>query len=330
MSADDAQVLPLKTLILICEPKDMDPNDFVNIGREILSQASDVDVNIIGPNFTAAEVKSEKWSRPSLTISFVSTGSFVPLRGPILQNTPIKKLDQFHRFEAADIPTPKTQKLKLSSRFSPEDWGEFVVLKPLPLTMTSTGDMIRLMRTRRLDTLTRSGEISRLLPRGAPVLVQQFIDTGPLPTHWRLLTLFGRTLYSMKFWNPSPRPDLASDDALIESAIIETKHPDLKKKYRMKDMRTLEHKPEMLELAARTHSAFPNIPLQGVDILEEWGTSRLYVIEINAGGNTWHFSSSRSKIGRIGGITRNERIGQFGAWRVAAEALIETTRRFAG
>jgi hypothetical protein len=240
MSAD-AQALPLKTLVLICYPKAIDPNDFVDIGREILRQASDVDVNIIGPKFTAAQVRPAKWSRPSLTISFGPTTTFIPPRGPIFENIPIKKLDQFHRLEAMGIATPKTQKLESSSRFSPEDWGEFVVLKPLPLSMTSTGDMIRLMRTRRLDALVRSGEINRLLPRGAPVLVQQFIDTGPLPTHWRLLTLLGRTLYSMKFWNPMPRPDLASDDALIESAIIETKHPSLKWKFGMKDMRALEH-----------------------------------------------------------------------------------------
>ncbi len=74
--------------------------------------------------------------------------------------------------------------------------------------------------------------------------------------------------------------------------------------------------------------AFPNIPLQGIDILEESGTGRLYVIEINAGGNTWHFFSSRSALGRIG-ITRKDRVAQFGAWKVATEALIETTPVFA-
>ena len=69
MSDDDAQTLPLKTLILICQPSVSDPRDFVDIGREILRQAGDVDVNIVGPKATAAEVKPAKWSRPSLRLS---------------------------------------------------------------------------------------------------------------------------------------------------------------------------------------------------------------------------------------------------------------------
>jgi hypothetical protein len=326
--SDPAGERTLKTLVLVCEPDYLDPRDFVEIGREILRRAKDIDVNIIGPHDDAS-VLGAKWARPSLTVALCARVSIVPPRGALFQNKPIKKIDQYHRLATAGIPSPKTAKLEPSSRFSEADWGEFVVLKPLPLAMSSSGEHMKLMRTRRLDAAIRSGAIASLLPNGAPALVQQFIDTGHNPTNWRVLTLFGHALYSMKFRNPNQRPDLASDDATIEAAIIETKHPDLKKTFKLHELRSLEYKPEMLDFAARVYSAFPTIPLQGVDILEEHGTGKLYALEINGGSNTWHFSSPRASLTRRAGMTREDRIAQFGAWGIAADALIDATRRFA-
>jgi hypothetical protein len=75
----------------------------------------------------------------------------------------------------------------------------------------------------------------------------------------------------------------------------------------------------------------PAIPLQGVDIIREAATGRLFVLEINAGGNTWHFSSKRMEERRKSHpetyLTREERIAQFGAWDVAARVLIERARQ---
>jgi hypothetical protein len=55
---------------------------------------------------------------------------------------------------------------------------------------------------------------------------------------------------------------------------------------------------------------------------------RLYCLEINPGGLTWNFSSRRAQdVPTIDGIRRED---QFGAWGIAADALIEKTRLFAG
>ena len=226
-----------------------------------------------------------------------------------------------------ELPTPSTA--PLTPKLDLSSWGEFVVLKPLPLSQTSTGDNIRLIRTRRLQDLLHSNGIGKLIPGGVPALVQQFVDTGPLPTHWRVLTLFGAPLYCMKFWCPIERPPLDAPDEIIESAIIETKHPSLKHKYGMLEMRSLEPTPEILSFATKVHGAFPTMPILGVDILQDHTTGNLYVIEINAGGNVWHFSSPRSALGRDHGIPLEQRVAQFGAWDVAANALISLTRKHA-
>ena len=50
---------------------------------------------------------------------------------------------------------------------------------------------------------------------------------------------------------------------------------------------------DILDLASWTYSALPEIALQGVDILREASSGKLYVLEANPGGNTWIFSKER-------------------------------------
>ena len=239
------------------------------------------------------------------------------------------KVEQFTRFKSLGINSPLTERFDASTDYRAEKWGEFVVLKPLPLSATSTGSGVRLIRARRLEDLKSGNRLKDFMGSDTPVLVQSFIDTGINATHWRVLTFLGKPLYSMKFWCPIPRPELTASDDEIERAIIETKHPDLRKKFRMTEMRELASEQDMLTFAERIFDAHRTIPLQGIDILREASSGKLFALEINGGGNVWHFSSPRSQIGRQGGITKDDRIKQFGAWRVAAEALIAATARYA-
>jgi hypothetical protein len=38
------------------------------------------------------------------------------------------------------------------------------------------------------------------------------------------------------------------------------------------------------------YDAFPGIPLQASDIVRDYSSGRLFILKINAGGNTWDFS----------------------------------------
>jgi hypothetical protein len=104
----------------------------------------------------------------------------------------------------------------------------------------------------------------------------------------------------------------------------------------------LKHEDDTLELARRVHDAFPTIPLLGIDIIREEKTGKLFVIECNAGGNVWHFSSKTNVPLRriLGGaslvgakkaeeVARQMHIDQFGAFDRAAEVLVRKTRELA-
>src|SRR5262249_7364655 len=86
---------------------------------------------------------------------------------------------------------------------------------------------------------------------------------------------------------------------------------------------------EVLEFATLVNRAFTEIPLQACDILREKETGILYIVEINAGGNTWDFSSRRVAEARtrLGG--RSHFIKLYDPWPKAAWALVRKVREMA-
>lgn len=317
-----------KLLVLVITPGRQDFDDFHEIAKEILRQARDINVHIVTPKDRYDVIPNQKWKMPTLTISFSSIGNFLSPRGRIIESRGIGKLDQYARFRSLGISSPHTERFVFGRHYDEREWGEFCVLKPLPLGRTSKGTA-KLIRTRRLEEIQLSDFASDHFLKSAPALVQQFIDTGKKPAYHRVMTLFGKPLLWWRGFSPIERPDLTADDAQIESAVIEPKHETIKNNYAVKDRRDLHIAPEFFDFAERMHSAFPNIPLQGSDILKEGKTGKLYAIEINGGGNVWHFSSSifeRSR-NQMGG--RDALIKHFDPWPKAAQVLIEKTREFA-
>ena len=70
------------------------------------------------------------------------------------------------------------------------------------------------------------------------------------------------------------------------------------------------------------------MPLKGCDVLRDARTGRVYVLEVNPGGNTWHFSSALLAAHRAnnGVEFEAERRSQFDAFSTAAHVLLERTR----
>ena len=81
-------------------------------------------------------------------------------------------------------------------------------------------------------------------------------------------------------------------------------------------------------LRERVHSVFPTLPILGCDVLRRSSDGQLFALEINGGGNCWHFSSYAEKHrARLGG--REAMVAQFGAWKVAASSMIRMVRQHA-
>ena len=319
----------LNLFIMFIERR-FDIGDVAEIGTLVMKKAPDIMVSVVSPDYSAGKISRNVWQRPTLTVSLVGKpAGFIPLRGPLLYNQPLSKFEQYRRMMLAGLNMPHTAGFQFGERYHEDEWSEFVVLKPANLKMTSHGKDVRLMRTHRLDQISRQGPKGPESAGLKDTIVQQFIDSGPLASFWRPMTFFGRTLYCMKLWSPIPRSELTAPDDEIEAAIIEPKQAEVVTKFKVKEMRALEHDSEILEFAKKVHDTVPTYPLLGCDIIREISSEKLFLIEMNAGGNVWHFSSRRAARG-LASITREDRINQYGAWDIAANMLISKTRELAG
>ena len=320
---------PPRSLVLVNRPLWQDPADLQEIVMRVRERAPEILPIVVQDGFDVARIPPVVWQRPTLTVSFAPLTRFKPPRGAVLHGRPIPKLEQYRRFLAAGLPTPKTALFEFGRSYGEEHWGEFVILKPVNLGLSSTGDSLMFRRTRRLRELRREDFPPQHYIHRGGALVQSFIDTGPQPMVRRVLSLCGRPLYTLRSWTPAPRPGLSAPDEEIEAGIVDPKHPLVRARYAVQDRRSLAADDEATAFAASVHAAFPELPLIGCDILKDHVSGKLFVIEINAGGNTWHFSSTTYAAQRaeLGG--RDAFVNQLGAWKIAAQALIARTRQLA-
>jgi hypothetical protein len=260
-------------------------------------------------------------TRPALIVSPGPMTGFRPLRGKVYQGTPIPKLEQLRRLASGGVMVPRTEVLTPDLRLDPAEWGDFVILKPSDVGSSSRGRGIQLMATRRVRYLPPTEYPEGHPGRHAPMLVQAFIDTGERLTLYRVLTLFGEPLYCQFMRSRSPRVDLAAPDDVIEAAVVANQ--------RVEEEEFFVSEPDVLAAARAAHAAMPEIPLKGSDIIREAASGRLYVLEVNPGGNTWHFSSRflADIRARNGPDFEMQRLRQFEAFRTAARVLAETVLR---
>ena len=256
-------------------------------------------------------------TRPSLIVSPAPLAGFRPLRGKVYQGARIDKLDQIRRLAGAGVAMPRTELLTPGMTLDPAEWGDLVILKPTDMNSSSHGRGIQLIRTRRVRYRLPADYPEGHPGRRAPMLVQQFIDTGERLTLYRVLTLFGEPLYCQFMRSRASRVDLSAPDDVIETAAIANQAVDQDEFF--------VTEPDVLAVARSAHAAIPEVPLKGCDIIRDAGSRRLYVLEVNPGGNTWHFSSRFLADIRAKHEPdfEAERVRQFDAFRTAARVLAE-------
>ena len=308
--------------------------DFREIAEKVHALDSSITIFCV-PASLEAKIPDAEWRYPTLTVATTWNFNLPIKRGPVLKNHQIGKLAQQDILRQHGIATPVALPFSFGMKLDMTAFGEFVVVKPMDLNLTSHGNLVFLFRTRRLCRLKQQD-----LPPDHPVrqnpqsfLVQKYIHTGARPTCIRVGTLFGKALFCYTVEPTRHLPDLDVPDDLIEQAPVASNFGER--------IRRLVIEEEAIQLAEAVHKAFEPVPLLGVDIIREHSTGDLHVLETNPGGNTWIFSSKIGEETRIsvgaakvpGGDAdaqgRLALIEQFGAFDVAARALADQTRELA-
>ena len=292
--------------------------DFKAISDRIREKAPEFIV-VTGQVHANSKLPEIIWSYPTLTVAFAANIKLIPKRGLIYRCQRVLKTEQYEHYRAAGLRTPRTARFIFGAVLDPADWGDFVVLKPM--FINSKGKGVHLVRTVKAATLTPDNFFDDHPIHKDPYIVQQFIDTGERPSHYRVLSLFGEALVCRRNFLVGKRPSLDEDDETLMNAAIATNAGAAGG-----TSTEFVNDPEILAFARLMHEAMPGIPLQGIDILRDVRDGRLYALENNAGGNTWAFSSMAGENARriLGGA--EAMVKQFGAWDIAADVLIKRTR----
>ena len=315
-------------LCLVITPPRLDPGDFGSITKIMQALDPSILVTIVTPYDTADVVRAERWKHKSVTVAIGKSGRFTPQRGPVLESGQVSKIEQYNRFLAAGVATPRTARFEFGKRYLPEQWSDFVILKPLPLTMTSKSGRTRRYRTHRLEHLSPQSLPEDHFLHDGPGLVQELVDTGTYPSKFRVLSLFGDPLYCSVTRSMAPRVSLDASDEDIEASIIDAKNPLSKAADKDEKRSLLVADPDVLAFARKVHGAFPRKPVLGIDILKRESDGKLFALEVNAGGNVWHLSSGKEKHRvRLGG--KEAMVAQLDAWNVAARALVRVANEHA-
>jgi hypothetical protein len=217
--------------------------------------------------------------RPTFVYSPVPLKMFKPARGVVFQGTSMAKSQECEALIKAGVSVPRYKLVTERDRPDLTDLGAYVVVKP---DCGARGALVRVSRSNRVKWSAYETEVSG---KGDRWIAQEFIYTGPWPVNYRVTTLFGKVLWSWKQEADRNRPPLSGPEGFKET-------PGLNVVASSKGcMMALNYDPEIIEFAERAHAAFPDVPLLGTDVLRDATTGKLYVLEVNASGWVWHFSS---------------------------------------
>jgi hypothetical protein len=194
-----------------------------------------------------------------------------------------------------------------------------VVVKP-GFSQSSQGKFITLMRREAVRFRPRNSFPEDHPGRYGPMIAQKFVDTGDFVSHHRVLTLFGAPLLAFKTISQTARAPLDSSDEALAAISLKARRRDgpIKREFTTDS--------DILALATRAYSALPEIALQGIDIIREEKSGKLYILEANPGGNTWIFSKGEMTTRLKSALGVDRLTDQFDAFNAAAKILIERTR----
>jgi hypothetical protein len=244
---------------------------------------------------------------------------FRPARGPVFQGVLMPKSEEYRRLETMGIPVPRWSRMTMNQVPDCAALGRYVIVKP---DLGAQGADVRYARATRVRWKPPTTGTARVLggPFGAK-LVQEFIYTGPWPVSYRVVTLFGNSLWCLKIEASHGRMPLEHRLAFadIESG---TSVPIVSSGREC----TFESSciPEVLALGESAHRAFPEIGLLGVDVLRDVDTDKLYVIEVNSLGYVWHVNSLKGR--QLQAQFQIDIDAQWGVTPKAARILVDTVR----
>ena len=248
---------------------------------------------------------------PTRVISFFTLRAFEPGWATIWTQKKLTKSQEYAILNERGIATPKWTKLTREETPDLSHFSEYIVLKP---DWGCCGALIRIRSKNNLRWEEPKVEkMSETI--SDDWIVQEYVHTGSWPVSYRVGTVFGEPIYALRITGDKKRPPFelnrkkSSRFFKGRSIVASTMRSSM-------DFNVPE---EVLEFARSVHQAFPSIPLLGTDIIRDADTGKLYALDMNTNGSTFHLTSEAGKsVLRQFGL---DLIGQFGGAKAIARGI---------
>lgn len=304
----------VETVILPYTPQRTTPKDIARLGVALRQRRSNLRLRTFNNAIVPAWL-SEVTLPQTVTVT-LNNDRYLPILdyvpGPKFFAPPYEKTKLLAELVKAAIPVPHSATWRDDYKVSEVSFGPYVAIKTsVPGTTRAVG--IYVCRTAEFDSLSNQLKeiFARDIAAGHPPTVQQYIPTGPKPTHTRVTTFLGAPIVCFSTEAPDAF-ELASLKGLAAGEATSNFSENRK--------RTLTEDPEMLDLARRVCGVFPRAGVLSIDMVRCTDTGRIYCLEANL-GNLGVLSSDI-----VGGL--REELGedamlrQFNAYETMADRIL--------
>lgn len=303
-------------LVLVHTPEKQDIADFLTIRNMMLGSSPEIRVFVVSMgNQLPPKLIHDVNALPAVIFSPMPLRLSPQVRGTRLCASPKTKMEEWDLLHGAGFPVPQAVLLKRLQDFDPSSWGELVIVKP---NRGMRGRGVRLVPSAAVRLLNLDEINDFRAYADHEFIVQKWIDTGPYPTSYRVMTVLGAAVYcnkSVSEVRAARKPGLVPKEGV---PIASNSH---RRKFH------LAYDRDVIELAEAVHRKLDHTSVMGIDIVRDFRTGNLHVLELNSGGWTWHLSSSGGK--RDQPIYGLDYYGQFDALKTITRKLTEKTRELA-
>lgn len=312
----------MPNLVLVHWPERQSIEDFEEIARRIADRAPEIGVLIAESKEHDPEIMAKAALQPTVVVSMMPIRRFRVEHGTIFEGNDLPKSEQYARYRAAGIPVPDWEVIGPDTKLDAKTWGDYVIVKP-DLARKAAGIVIK--KTGRVRYAAPEAYAEDHPGRASPMIAQKFVYTGRWANHYRITTLFGRTLFAIRCEADNGFRPLETRDGFKGAAGAGGAPVVSNKK---SSHYTLSYDADIIALGEKAHSVFPEIPLLGHDIVRDADTGELFVLESNPRGDVWLLSSGTGR--SLQATNGFDLYSQFDALEIATQALVDKVRAVTG
>lgn len=246
---------------------------------------------------------------PTCVVGLKTIRRFTPRWAKIFQQIKYDKVQEYQALEQAGIPVPKWVALHEGDEPDLSQFDDYVVTKP---AAGCRGAFVRIMRRNRVRW--RNFDLEHRRGESTAVIVQNYVHTGPKPVSYRVATVFGEPFYAWRVTAAKRRTPFeeraAGSQFFAGKTIVSTSKGCIMDP---------EVPADVVQFSKQVYKAFPDVPILAIDIIRDYDSQKLYVLELNTSSlNPVATPQSVSRIKREFGL---DLYTQFGGAKALARGI---------